>query len=386
MQPRGRSSAVTHCVAPFRSRIAALRLRARALPARRVLSRRAQRGLRAQEASFREFCSRPENKHLVEKTQKREIRTAQRLQNNDAAQRFRERFLAAPPEAQMAMAPFLKMPLLRRIVQTLTNDERNDFGRWATNPAVIELLTAAKDAIDSGRMSEGEAEQLLLAHAKARVCESERCARPLARRESVGHCALTPRLRWLQDPKLNPEAEAFKERVAMKARLDTAQLVGALNEQLGERAAGNRAYRAGRFEEALEAYTRALAILDFVAGVSAADQAEVLKNKGVVLWNMAAAHLGRAEYGAAVTRCTDALALRPAPEPEMEIKLLLRRAKAHAARRDFQLAHADLDAVKAIEPWNFEAEDVATHMRRLRAKDADADKAFAAAAMRAAAK
>ena len=357
---------------------------AKRVAARRVLSRRAERGLRAQEASFREFCSRPENKPLVEKTQKREIRTAQRLQNNEAAERFRQRFMDASPEAQAAMAPFLKVPLLRRIVQTLTNDERNDFGRWATNPAVIELLTAAKDAIDSGRMSEGEAEQLLLAHAKARDRHTRALRASLGTPRGQG--ALCADASRAQDPKLNPEAEAFKERVAMKARLDTAQLVGALNEQLGERAAGNRAYRAGRFDEALEAYTRALAILDFVAGVSAADQEEVLKNKGVVLWNMAAAHLGRAEYGAAVTRCTDALALKPPPEPEMEVKLLLRRAKAHAARRDFQLARADLDAVKAIEPWNFEAEDVAAHMRRLRAKDADADKAFAAAAMRAAAK
>ena len=189
-----------------------------------------------------------------------------------------------------------------------------------------------------------------------------------------------------QDPKLNPEAAAFKERAALKARLDTAQLVGALNEQLGERSSGNRAYRAGRFDDALGHYTRALAILDFVAGVSAADQAEVIKNKGVVLWNMAAAHLGRAECGAAVQRCTEALALRPAPEPEFEVKLLLRRAKAHAQRRDYALAEADLEAVKAIEPWNFDAEDAWANMRRLRARDAGADKAFAAAALRSAAK
>ena len=162
--------------------------------------------------------------------------------------------------------------------------------------------------------------------------------------------------------------------------------MGALNEQLGERAAGNKAYRAGRLDDALACYTRALAILDFVAGVSAADQAEVLKNKATVLWNMAAVHLGRAECGAAVARCSEALALRPAPEAEMEVKLLLRRAKAHAQRRDYALAQADLDAVKAIEPWNFDAEDAEAHMRRLRARDAGADKAFAAAAMRAAAK
>lgn len=190
----------------------------------------------------------------------------------------------------------------------------------------------------------------------------------------------------MQDPKLNSEAEAFKERTKMSARLDTAQLVGALNEQLEERSKGNKAYKAGRFDDALAAYTRAMAILDFVIGVSAADQAEVVKNKGIVLWNMAAAHLGSAECGAAVARCSEALALRPAPEPEFEVKLLLRRAKAHAQRRDYALAQADLDAVKAIEPWNFDAEDAATNLRRLRARDVGADRAFAAAAMRAAAK
>ena len=129
-----------------------------------------------QEASFREFCARPENKPMVEKTQQREIRTAQRLQNNDLASRFRERFMAASPEAQRSMAPFLKVPVLRRIVQTLTNDERNDFGHWATNPAIVEMLSAAKEAIETGRMTEVEVEHLLLAHAKARPLRGGRCA------------------------------------------------------------------------------------------------------------------------------------------------------------------------------------------------------------------
>ena len=113
---------------------------------------------------------------MVEKTQQREIRTAQRLQNNQLASRFRERFLASTPEAQRAMAPFLKIPVLRRIVQTMTNDEHEDFGRWATNPAVVEMFTAAKEAIESGRMTEVEAQNLLLAHATARPRRGGRCA------------------------------------------------------------------------------------------------------------------------------------------------------------------------------------------------------------------
>lgn len=134
-----------------------------------VASRRAEPRLPLQEASFREFCARPENRPMVEKTQQKEIAQQQRVAQNTQALRFRERFLAAPLEAQRAMAPFLEVPFLRRIVQTLTNDERGDFGAWATNPRIVEMLTAAKEAIDTGRMSEVEAERLLIAHAKARV-------------------------------------------------------------------------------------------------------------------------------------------------------------------------------------------------------------------------
>ena len=128
-----------------------------------------RRGAHPQTASFREFCARPENRPLVEKTQRKEIKNAVKLRTHEAAAVFRERFLAAPPEAQAAMAPFLQVPFLRTIVQTLANDERGDFGQWATNPRIVEMLTAAKEAIEQGRMSEEEATQLLIAHAKARA-------------------------------------------------------------------------------------------------------------------------------------------------------------------------------------------------------------------------
>ena len=173
----------------------------------------------------------------------------------------------------------------------------------------------------------------------------------------------------------------FKERTALKARLDTAQLVGALNEQLQERAAGNSAYRAGRHADALAAYGRALAILDFVTGVSAADQAEVVSNKATVLWNMAAAHIALCEFGAAARKCTDALAL-PGLDDNHTVRLLLRRATALGKRREFDAAQADLDAVKEIEPWSFDAEDVAARLRALRRADVGAERAFAAAALK----
>lgn len=62
----------------------------------------------------------------------------------------RPQVLASEYEAQKAVAPFLHTPVLRRIVQTFTNDERGDFGKWATNPRVIEMLREAQRIIDEG--------------------------------------------------------------------------------------------------------------------------------------------------------------------------------------------------------------------------------------------
>ena len=48
--------------------------------------------------------------------------------------------LASDMESQRAIQPFLKYPVLRRLVQQLTNDPNTDFDAWASNPRVIELL------------------------------------------------------------------------------------------------------------------------------------------------------------------------------------------------------------------------------------------------------
>ena len=53
-------------------------------------------------------------------------------------------------EAQKNIAPFLKYPVLRRIIQTFTNDQQGDFSKWACNPHVIEMLGEAKRLIDEG--------------------------------------------------------------------------------------------------------------------------------------------------------------------------------------------------------------------------------------------
>ena len=90
--------------------------------------------------------------------------------DNDAAALFRERFLSLPPPAQAALAPFLPCAPLRRVVQTLFNDERGDYAAHATNPRVLAMLQEAKDAIDGGYMTEEEVSRLLVAYAKARAC------------------------------------------------------------------------------------------------------------------------------------------------------------------------------------------------------------------------
>lgn len=69
------------------------------------------------------------------------------------------------------MAPFLENRVLRKIVQTFTNDPRNDFSKWANNPLVIRMLTKAKEMMDEGRMSEDEAEHLILKQLNVRPCQ-----------------------------------------------------------------------------------------------------------------------------------------------------------------------------------------------------------------------
>ena len=71
--------------------------------------------------------------------------------------------LQASYDAQKAMLPFMEHRALRRIVQTFTNDENQDFGKWAMNPMVIQMLTQARDMLDSGQLSELDVEQALTA-------------------------------------------------------------------------------------------------------------------------------------------------------------------------------------------------------------------------------
>ena len=313
---------------------------------------------------------------MVEKTQQAEIRKVHKTREQLQAIRFREVVLSSTPEAQRAVAPFLQVPVLRRIVQTIANDPAGEFSKWATNPMILEHLSVAKKAMEDGLITEQEAEHLVLAQIK--------------------------------DPERNPQAAAAFEAVTKpKARLETAQLVGALNEQLQERNAGNVCYKAKRWDEAMSAcfgcgiarapgdrnshgpklysarprcaghYEKALAILNFVQGASVADQEEVDANKATVLWNTAAVHLAQGEYGACVSKCTQALELQPG-----SIRVLLRRAKAYIQRGDYDAAEADLTRIKDLEPWSFDAEDVMAQLRVAKYKHGQKLRQFAEAAIR----
>jgi hypothetical protein len=124
--------------------------------------------LGTQETSFREFCAQPENRALVERTQKAEVTKVHKAEQQARALKFRDVVLSSSPEAQRAVAPFLKVPVLRQIVQTIANDQRGNFSQWATNPTIIEYLSLAKKALDDGLMTEAEAEHLILAQIKVR--------------------------------------------------------------------------------------------------------------------------------------------------------------------------------------------------------------------------
>jgi len=181
-----------------------------------------------------------------------------------------------------------------------------------------------------------------------------------------------------QDPAFDAQAaEQFKAATQPKARLDSTQLVHALNEQLRERFAGNALYRAGRLEEAEERYGRARAILTILSATNADDEAELTKNRVAVLGNLASVAFAAARYGAAAERCTVALELDP-----HNVKLLLRRARSRAVRGDFALAEEDLGRVKDIEPWSADAEEQAAAVRAMRRQRAAEDARFAAAALR----
>jgi len=152
-----------------------------------------------QEESFKEFLSRPENQPILEKHQRREVKQAIQLQEKMNAMNFRSKVLEADYDAQIAIAPFLKNKMLKRVVQTFANDPNGDFEKWAKNPRVIEMLRSAQKMMDEGRVTEEEMEEFIL--------------------------------RMMRDPSYEHHAE-FEAKTKQVARLPTDQLVQALNEHV----------------------------------------------------------------------------------------------------------------------------------------------------------
>ena len=136
---------------------------------------------------------------------------------------FRDAVLRSNEEAQRNVAPFLRTRALRAVIWTFRNDANGDFGKWATNPLVLRMLSEMQTALDEGRASEEEIERFMV--------------------------------NYLSDSK-NDGHDAFKRRTTREANLETKDLVGALNEQCELRYKGNAHYERREFAEARECYAQ----------------------------------------------------------------------------------------------------------------------------------
>jgi len=269
------------------------------------------------ERDFRAFCARPENAPALAEHQRQELRKMDRIQHRCDAMEFRHAVLSADEEAQRNVAPFLKNRTLRTFVSTFRNDPSGDFSQWACNPEVLRMLTAMQTAMEDGTMREEDVERLMV--------------------------------NYLRDPK-NDGHEEFTRRTKREARLETKDLVNALNEQCQLRYEGNQHYSRKEFAEARECYVRALSIMNLVKGRTDADAAECDKNRLACLMNLGAACMAMKLYGEAVNHLNDALELSP-DNP----RVLRRRGRAHRGRGDFKDAKKDFVACVRLDPFDIDA-------------------------------
>lgn len=145
-----------------------------------------------------------------------------------------------------------------------------------------------------------------------------------------------------------------------------------LHIQLTERRQGNGKYRSGDYQGALNHYQRASAVVDFVKGLSRADQAEVNMNRIAVYLNIAAAKIALGEYSAAVDKCTAALIF----DPE-NIKALARRARAEMKRHEYENAERDIEKLREIGGGGdvqYEVEDLEKELMYEKKKGVKAEK------------
>jgi tetratricopeptide (TPR) repeat protein len=275
-------------------------------------------------ASFKQFCQQPENRATVQEHQRKEIRRAERVGHRVEACAFRDKVLESDYEAQQNIAPFMENKFLRRIIQTFCNDEQGDFGKWAKNPRVIEMLQRAKELVDNGHVEEDELEHRMI--------------------------------KYLQQPE-NEGHEKFDARVNRKINVEQKDLVGALNEQCTLRHEGNLLYVKKNFEEALLKYGQALSIMNLVkASDQRMGQYEINQNKTLCLMNIASACVGMKDYGAAIKNLDEAeLAW---PDQVKNFKLYTRRARAHVYRGNFAEAKRDSETAISIDSKHEEIREV----------------------------
>ena len=316
---------------------------------------------RMMEESFREFCARPENRELMEAHQKKEMKKQEKQRARMEAERFQDVVLSSEYDAQKSIAPFLKYPVLRKIIQTFTNDPSGDFGRWATNERVLSMLRAAKEVIDEGRMSEYELETVMMRYITAGFGDAS--SGGAGNEEDIAKAKAQNRI--------NMSEEEFKLRTRQQVRLTTDQLVGPLNEHLKERSKGNDRYRAGQLDAAAEHYTKALSIVEYIVGVSSADQHEIDINKVTALLNLAAVSIEKKEFGAAVTFCTKAIKVSP-----KNLKAFVRRCKAHIGRRNYDDAKKDIESIRLLDPYGNDAAELEQKLKRQMRSDNTKDKDF----------
>ncbi|MEW5308635.1 MAG: hypothetical protein WDW38_000578 [Sanguina aurantia] len=294
-----------------------------------------------QERSFNEFLSRPEHRPQVEEAQRVELEQLLTVQEQVKELEFEQKVMAAGPDIQRAVAPFMDHPVLRRVMHSFANGSDEGLTQWASNPRVIEMLTTARSLLRHGRMTEGELETMLLQRIKSPAL-------------SAGEEAITP----------SPAHPRVK--------LAADQLVSALNEMLSERNQGSAAYRKGNMTEARTCYERALAIVNFVEGCNDSDQAEIERNKVSLLLNLAAVHNANQDYGEALVQCSQALTL-----DSSNVVGYLRQAKAHVEQHDFLAAKADLKVVMELDPGHPTTQELQERMKRMQMEDRRRDKALA---------
>lgn len=116
--------------------------------------------------SLKEFLGRSENRPLVEKHQRKEVKQAIALRQRIHELEFRQKLLSADPEAQQNVGPYMQNRVLRRIVMCLANDPEGDFEKWAKNARVLAMLKEAKTLLDEKRLSEEEIEYIFLRQLK----------------------------------------------------------------------------------------------------------------------------------------------------------------------------------------------------------------------------